>query len=137
MIAIDNAQLIDPSTGIGIPPVNEALFVPGASFAYDSGAETLTVTDTSVATGPDAYKSSNVTVNDNQGGTAFGNIAASGGNTGAIDVSRLDLTGPLVVKITQVSELGVQATGEAGWINASNDAGNVGSWEIDYSTNVG
>ena len=137
MIAIDNEELIDPSTGIGMPPVNIELLAEGASFAFNSGASTLKVTDTSVVTMPDTFKNANVSVNDKQGGTVIGNIAASGGDTGDMDVSGLDLTGPLTLKITITTTKGVQADGEAPWVNASNHAGDFGNWLKNFSTNVG
>lgn len=134
MIAIDNSALIDPTTGIGNPPVNLALLVQVMTFSYNSGAKTVTITDGSTVTSPDTYANCNVTINDNQGGTIYGHIAAVSGNTGALDVSSLALSGPLTIKVTLTTTKGIQADGEANWVNASNNAGSIGNWQIDYTT---
>ena len=103
MIAIDNANLISPTAGIGIPPVNIALVVPSVTWAYDSGAKTVTVTGAGTYTAPDSWKSTNVEIVDNQGGTVYGHLPTYHGNTGALDVSGLALAGPLTIKVTDVS----------------------------------
>ncbi len=137
MIAIDNSALISETDGLGISPVDIALLAQGASFAYDPMAKTMTVTDTSVVTSPDTFSNANVEVSDTEGGTVIGNINASGGDTGALDVSSLALETPLTVKICITTTKGVQADGEANWINGTNDAGDIGYWVKNFSTNVG
>jgi hypothetical protein len=134
MIAINNAALISPSSGIGIPPVDETLFVPAATFSYNAGAKTLTVTDATTITSPDTFSKGNVQIVDNQGGTVYGHISAAAGNTGALSVAGLVLSGPLTLVVTLVSTKGVQCTGTVNYINASNASGSVGDWEINYTT---
>lgn len=131
MIAMDNSALIDPTTGIGMPPENIALLVPGATFAYNSGAKTMTVTGAATLTAPDTFKNANVQVSDAQGGTVKGSFATATGNTGALDISGLDLTTSLTVKCFMVTNKGVQATGEATYINVTNNAGSLGAWQIN------
>ncbi len=137
MIAIDNAPLVSNTSGIGIPPVDLSLFVPAATWAYNSGAKTVTVTDASTITSPDTFDKGNVSVSDRNGGTVFGNITTATGTTGALDVSSLDLTGPLTIQVTLSSSLGVQASGQANWVNATNDAGSIGFWAVTASTDLG
>ena len=133
MIAIDNSALISNTTGIGIPPVNLALFVPAATFVYSTG--NITVTDATAITSPDTFAHGNVQIIDNEGTTLYGNITTGGGNTGAISVSSLNTAGPLTIKVTLASTLGVQCTGEVDYVLTTTTSGSVGYWEITASTN--
>ena len=134
MKAIDNSALINPTTGIGTNPVNLALVAPSATWVYDPAGKTVTVTGASTITGPDTFKNMNVEVVDNQGKTVYGAVTTRTGNTGALDVSGLALTGPLTIKVTQVSTLGVISDGESNYVNASNASGAIGYWLANYTT---
>lgn len=134
MIAIDNTKLISYTTGIGIPPVNLTLFIPAVTWSYNAGAKTLTTTDAATITGPDTFSKCNVAISDNQGLTVYGAITTATGNTGAVDVSSLNLAGPLTVKVTESSTKGVQCTGQSDFINAGNATGSIGFWEVTAST---
>lgn len=133
MIAIDNSALISNTTGIGIPPVNLTLFVPGATWAY-SGTN-ITVTDAAVITSPDTFSKANIAISDNQGKTVYGVISSAAGNTGAISVSTLNYSGPLTIQVTEASTLGVQGSGQSSFVTAGTASGTVGYWEVTASTN--
>lgn len=134
MITIDNSALISNTAGIGIPPVNLTLFVAAATWSYNTGAKTITVTDAAVITGPDTFSKANVAISDNEGITVYGAISAAAGNTGAISVAALNLAGPLTIKVTEASTLGVQATGQVDYVGVTNTSGSVGYWETTAST---
>lgn len=132
MTAIDGSNLNNYTNGIGIPPVNPLLFLPGATWSYNSGAKTLTTTDATTITSPDTFAKANVSITDRQGKLVAGVITSAAGNTGALSVAGLDLTGPLTVQVTTVSTLGVQNSGIVEFINSSNTSGSIGSWETNY-----
>ncbi len=133
MIAIDNTKLIDPSTGIGVPPVNQALFVAAATWVYVASTS-MTVTDTTAITSPDTFAKSNIQIVDNEGKTIYGAITSAGGNSGAISLAGLNFGSPLTMTVTTVSHKGVQSTGRVNTINASNLSGSVAFYEINYTT---
>jgi len=132
MISIDNSALISNTTGIGIPPVNLTLFVAGATWTYSGG--NITVTDTSVITGPDTFSKMNITITDNEGVSVFGHISAAAGNTGALSVSTLNAAGPLTIQVTAASTLGVQASGQSSYVTIASTSGTIGYWETTAST---
>lgn len=134
MIAINNSALISYVSGIGVFPINMTLFTPGATWAYNSGAKTVTVTDAAVIVGPDTFSKANVSITDNNGASVVGVIVAAAGNTGALDVSGLNLAGPLTIQVTEASTKGVQGSGQSNWVNATNNAGSIGYWEVTAST---
>lgn len=137
MIAIDNSALISNTSGLGIPPVDLSLFTAAATWAYNSGAGTITVTSTATATAPDTFEKANVAISDNQGTTVYGVITTVAGNTGAVDVSSLNTSGPMTIQVTMASTLGVQASGQSDYVSAGNASGSIGYWAYTASTNTG
>jgi hypothetical protein len=129
MIAISNANLISPTTGIGIPQPNLALFVPGATWTFSGG--NITVTDTTTITSPDTFDKSNVSISDQHGNSVIGHISAAAGNTGAISVSTLTASDWFSIQITTVSTLGVQCSGVSDYVTVATTSGTIGHWDIN------
>lgn len=134
MKAIDNSALLNINT----PPVVTAGFVPALTYAYNSGAKTITVTDASAFPAGDGLKMINVKIHDQSGNTLYGSIAAAAGNTGAIDVSTMTLSKDLTITATVATNKGCLSDGVANRINATNNAGSLGSFTVgQFSTAIG
>lgn len=133
MIAINNAALNSNTAGIGIPPVNLTLFVPGVTWAY-SGTN-ITVTDAATITSPDTFAKANITITDNQGVSVYGVITTATGNSGAISVAGINYSGPLTIQVTESSTLGVQCSGQSSCVTTATATGTIGYWEVTASTN--
>lgn len=118
---IDNTNLLNMCRDCGLPG-----FEPKASYAYNFGAKTVTVTDASVIPAGVALKKVKVKVHDFYGGTAVGEIAAAAGNV-VIDVSGLDLSKQLAIAVTVILDNGGIADGGAYGIGA---AGDIGAWDV-------
>lgn len=135
MIAVDNSPLLN----LNRPPVNTVGFTPSVIFAYDAEAEELTLTsDSTTYPSTDTLKAINYRVHDQKGGTAYAheNVGVTADTT--VDVSDLDLTGPLTAYATIVTTLGCVSDGSATGINATNASGSLGSWTKDqFTTAVG
>lgn len=127
MIAIDNSALISPTTGIGVPQPNPALFIAGATWTYST---TITVTDTSTITAPDTFAKSNVIISDQSGNSAYGHISAAAGNTGGIVVTGLKSTDYWTIAVTTVSTLGVEYSGVSQFVTVATTSGTIGYWDI-------
>jgi len=105
MTPIDNSGIVDilaRSCAVG--------FAPSATYAYDSEAHTVTVTDTSTLPDGDDITIIHVRVIDAFGAIAIGKIEAAEGNV-AVDVSDLDPIDGLSVTVTFVTDNRLTADG--------------------------
>jgi len=124
MIAIDNTELKNYCRNCNCTNV-----APGASYAYDATEETVTVTDTGTIGSPDGLSIMHVNVHDQFGNQVYGKIEVAAGNV-VIDVSDLDVSKPLSITVTLVSNGGCVSDGIAKNIQA---AGNIGGWDTGFS----
>jgi hypothetical protein len=124
MYVIDNTNLINMCRDCGLPG-----FLPKASYVFDAGARTVTVTDDSDIPADAALKKIKVKVHDYYGGTAVGEIAAAAGNV-VVDVSDLDLSKQLAIAVTVILDNGGIADGGAYGIGA---AGDIGHWDVQLN----
>ena len=106
MLAIDNSGILNYCCNMG------ASFVGAATFAYNEGADTITVTDASTFTAPAAFAKAHVTVHDRFGGKKTGEIAVALGNV-VVDVSTLNASHGFAVEFMVVSNQGTAKDGTA------------------------
>lgn len=128
VLAFDNSNLKDAACG----GCDCSGFTPAATFAYNSGAHTVTVTDGSAYDAGDARKMLHARVTAVKGGKA---VASSAGAP-VVDVSGLDLSEGFQVFATIVSNNGCISDGHFGnnW-GTSAASGALGSWDKD-STDI-
>lgn len=118
---IDNSNLLQMCHDCGAVG-----FIPVLTYAFDAGAETVTVTDGSTLPDGDTLTKIKVRVNDFFGGTVVGEIAALAGNV-VIDVSDLNLSKPIALTATIITDGGIIADGGAYGLMP---AGDVAHWDI-------
>lgn len=131
MIAIDNANLL---AKLPKPPVNTTGFSPVITAAITWGTS-ITLTDASTFPSGDSFKKINITINDEDGGTAYGAITSASGNTGAISVAGLKQTGTYTIKATVASALGCLGDGSV-IISIANTTATVGNYAITFTTAI-
>ncbi len=85
-------------------------FAPSATYAYDSSAKTVTVTDTSTLPSGDDITIIHIRVTDAFGNVALGSISAAEGND-AVDVSGLDPIDGMSVNVMFVTDNRLTADG--------------------------
>ena len=123
---IDNAGIINIGQTAFV-----AGFVPSATFAYNAGAHTLTVTDASTYPAGDDLGIMHIKVYDEFGGEKSDKITVGAGNK-AVDVSALDALKGLSVKVTVVTDNGLAATGGAYHIGSTAPvSGSMRYWNKD------
>jgi len=110
MLAIDNTNIINLGRGNGLPG-----FIPKIAYVYDSGAKTVTITDTTTYQAGDAKKKLVVKVHDKFGKSVSGIDAA------AINVATLNLSKPLDITATLITNKDLVADGGAYDIAAAGD----------------
>lgn len=90
------------TTALNTSPLNDKLFqrgcdcvgfTPGLTYAYDSSAKTVTVTEATVYSSADFLKRINVLVHDAAGGTKAGTITLSKGGGGYTSAPTVVITG--------------------------------------------
>jgi len=86
--------------------------VGSATFSYNAGTNTLTVTDTSTIAAPDTFKIMHVDVYDRFGGKVYGHIDVAAGNV-ALSTATLNASRGFAVNITLVTTAGVAKDGSA------------------------
>ena len=131
MNAINNSGLLNP---IGV--IGTGAFAPSGTYAYNSGAATVTVTDTSTYAAGDSLKILHIYITDTDGTVEYKKITAGGGNVVA-DVSELDLSGGFNINCTVVTafryigdmsafQIGVNAptTGSFGGVKTNQESNN-------------
>jgi len=134
MNAIDNSALLN----IDKPLVDTTGFAPAMTFAYNAGAKTVTVTDASAFGAGDSFSRINVKIHDEVGNTVLGTISAAAGNTGALDVSGMDLTTDLAITATMNTTKGCMTAGSVRGVNATKTSGSLGKWTVgQFSTATG
>lgn len=131
MIAIDNTNLL---TKLPKPPVVMTGFSPVVTAAITWGTS-ITLTDASTFPSGDAFEKINITINDEDGGTAYGAITSASGNTGAISVTGLKQTGKYIIKATVTSDDGCIGDGMVE-ITVANTTASVGNWALSFSTAI-
>lgn len=127
MNSISNTGLAN----LGLPPVNLTGFVPSVTLVNTWGTN-IVFTDASAWPSGDSFKKINISVNDEDGGTAKGAIT-SGTGTVTIVTSGLKQTGVYKIKATVVSTLGAIADGVVD-ITSANATGAEGNYSISFTT---
>lgn len=127
MYVIDNTNLLQMCHDCGAVG-----FIPVLTYAYDAGAETVTVTDASTIPAGDGLNKIKLKVHDYYGGTVTGEIAAALGND-VIDVSGLDRSKALALSATIITDGGITADGGAYGLLAGGD---VGHWDVKKTAAV-
>lgn len=105
-IAIDNSGLVDICR-----KCCGSDFAPGATYAYDANAKTITITDTSTLPDDEDIDTLRVTITDSVGGQVHDATINATGGTSVIDVSSLDPVAGFVIQLTIVSDSRLVADG--------------------------
>lgn len=133
MGAIDNTNLKTNLCG----GCDCSSFVPAVSFAYDSNAKTITVTDSTTYGAGVNRKIVNFYIIDKNDKSVVGNIPHDDGdNAVTVNVASLDLSEGFVIKATVVADNGCISDGHFGKIGMIIAAGSLGSWDKDADRNV-
>lgn len=106
-------------------------FVPDASYTFDAVAKTVTVTDSSTYNtgGSGDLKKLKVSVHDFFGGKVVGEIIAGDLDSAVtVNVATLNLSKPLALKVTVITEDDIIADGGAYGLMA---AGDVAHWDVE------
>lgn len=127
MIAIQNAGL----AGIGQPLVNMVGFSPVVTMAITWGTHIVFTDGCSFPSG-DTFKNINISINDDDGGTAVGAITAASG-TATISTTGLKQTGTYKIKATVASTLGCLADGIVD-VSIANATGTVANYSLSFTT---
>lgn len=122
MKAIDNSGILNITNNCECSG-----FEPAVNYSYDSGADTITVTDASVFPAGDGLKIIHINVTDTHGGDKYAKIEVAAGNV-VIDVSGLNANGGFNIRATVVTNDDCDATLTAyGIASATADAGAMGN----------
>lgn len=105
-------------------------FTPGVSFAYDAVAKTVTLTSTTAVAAGDTFKHLHGRIHDQWGKDVPFNIAAVGGNSGAVNVASLNANKGLSITATAITAGGCVSDGSAMNIPA---AGVLAGWDKDFT----
>lgn len=104
-------------------------FTPTVTYAYDAGAATVTVTNASTIPAGDTFLKAKVHVYDQFGGEVRGQITVAATPL-VVDVSTLNRSKSLAVKVTVLTTLHIAADGGAYGLGT---AGTVNNWDVQQN----